>query len=189
MDEPVVKKGKVGRPKGAKNKTSEPVGRGRGKLREALEDSLTQKDIEKLSPVTKAGLLAKLEPRAPSEGPTTIVKLVIRGINGWVCEFCGQAQAGKGGVEGPVAPPLDVPAADAPPDTAASWQAVEDVKRRGQHYPQPSPGPTRRAPVLVPEEEDPPVQGPIFTVPSYDDLPEAHIPAEWRKPIPGYEKD
>ena len=176
MDEPVeqpAKKGKGGRPKGAKNKTSEPVGRGRGKLREALEDSLTAKDIQKLTPGTKASLLAKLEPRSLPEGPTTNIRVIVRGLSGWTCEHCGLAQTGKGGAEGPPAEPLDVPASDSPPDSAA-WQAAEDAERRQRHYPRLSPGPSRPAPILGMIEEDPPPPPgvPIFTVPSYLDEPE-----------------
>lgn len=78
-----------GRPKGAKNRAKEGLGRGR--LRDALADSLTQKDVDRLPPKAKADLLVKLEPKErPAEDRASTFTLVISGLHGKEpCPNCG----------------------------------------------------------------------------------------------------
>ena len=102
--EPVVPKRGRGRPRGVQNKGSEKLGR--GKLRDSLADSLTQKDVDRLPAQTKANLLAKLEPKEREEGQGTNVRLIIIGGRGWFCEHCGAKQSGKwNGQDQPLDPP------------------------------------------------------------------------------------
>lgn len=78
-----------GRPKGAKNRAKEGLGRGR--LRDALADSLTQKDVDRLPPKAKADLLVRLEPKErPVEDRGSTFQLIISGLHGkGPCPNCG----------------------------------------------------------------------------------------------------
>jgi hypothetical protein len=61
-------------------------------LRDALADSLTQKDVDRLPPKAKADLLVRLEPKErPAEDRGSIFTLVISGLSGKTlpCPNCG----------------------------------------------------------------------------------------------------
>jgi hypothetical protein len=88
-------KRRPGRPLGSKTKPPEKLGLGKGKLREALADSLTQKDVDKLDAKVKADLLVRMEPKMKEEPTGSVFRLIIRGLSGWECEFCGKKQTAK----------------------------------------------------------------------------------------------
>lgn len=188
-----AKRRKVGRPLGSKTKPAAPAV-AKVKLRDAIGGSFTDKDIAKLTPDQKARLLVALEPKArPEEATATNIRLIIRGMRGWVCESCGCKQSGEGGpgeelhvpvpIDGTVFPVLvtpdpggRVPFPRTSPDTsrnhernlAAPAERCADIPER-----------TRPAPVF--QEEAPlPAGVAVFRVPSIDD----DGPEEWRQPIP-----
>jgi hypothetical protein len=83
-------------------------------LRDALADSLTQKDVDNLEPKTKADLLVRMEPKERKEAPSNFT-LVVAGLPGWSCVFCGKKQPRDRRGPGDVVPPAAGPAhRDAP---------------------------------------------------------------------------
>jgi hypothetical protein len=187
-----------GRPKGVRNKEKPPAAPLKNsRMLSLMEGCYTAEEwlkrFKKLSPSEQFKLKASVEPKAKEEGAGTTIRMIIRGIKGWICESCGHRQEGKNdGAEGPVDGPLDVPVSDAPPDSMESRLAAEDVERRARTYPRPSPGPSRPAPVLEEEPEELPLPPgtPVFTVPNHLDEHEFRGPKEWRGvlPVPGVDE-
>jgi hypothetical protein len=130
--------------------------------------------FKKLSPSEQFKLKASVEPKAKEEGAGTTIRLIIRGVKGWICTACGHKQDGSNdGAEGPVEGPLDDhDGLQAPPFRSAPPPGVDSRDSRihgGIKTAVCESIPKKSVPVLDEEPPAPPPGTPIFTVPSCDD--------------------
>jgi hypothetical protein len=79
----------------AKQEEEARASRRGGRLRAKLEEGLTDEEIMGLSAELKARLLASLQPKEPVQPVGNSFRLVVVGLPGWECEFCGKKQTAK----------------------------------------------------------------------------------------------
>jgi hypothetical protein len=139
-------------------------------LRDALANSISQRDVDKLDAKVKADLLVKLEPKAREETDRGSFTLVINGLDTYTCARCGYRHEGAAEVG-------EAAAADPPPNGHGS--TYDQARREHRPFPPPPsekiPREDAAAPPAPPEPERRLLLDPDGMPIRLDDLPVTSI--------------